>query len=78
MSTIELRNNIIEELGRINDKSFLEAIKTIIDTKLKNEVCQLTHNQLTKLHESRTQIKNGQFIENKELEIEVEKWLSSK
>ena len=45
MSTVELRYMIIEKLLLIDDVSFLEAIKTIIESKAKERVYQLSDSQ---------------------------------
>lgn len=37
MNTLELKNILIEEINQIEDKSFLNALRTIIESKIKKE-----------------------------------------
>ena len=37
MSTVELRHIIMEHLSQIDDPSFLNAIKTIVESKISGE-----------------------------------------
>lgn len=45
MSTIELRNSILEQLNRIDDVSFLNSIKTIVESKASEKTYQLSENE---------------------------------
>ncbi len=38
MTTIELKKELINRIAEINDITFLKAIKTILDSKTKNEI----------------------------------------
>ncbi len=78
MNTIELKNILIQQIATINDKPFLEAIKTILDTKSESKVINLTNEQRLEIIESRKEIEKGLFVENDKLEKEIEKWLAEK
>ena len=77
MSTIEIRSSIFKNLSFIEDISFLKAIKTIIDTKVKEDVYHLSETQRARILESKAQIKKGQFIDNDDLEKEIDQWLNT-
>ena len=53
MTTIELKDILIHKIAAINDKSFLAAMNTIIDTKSKKLIYKTTPEQ-------RQRIKEGQ------------------
>lgn len=64
MTTSELKKIIIHRIAEINDVSFLRALKTILDTKTRSGVIQLTQDQLKDIIESRKEIEKGMFLEN--------------
>lgn len=78
MSTIELRELIINQLSHINDTSFLKAIKTIIDSKAEEEVYKLSDYQKERIRTGREQLLKGQTISHEELQKEIDQWLLSK
>ena len=64
MNTLELRNKIIENIFLIEDKSFLEALKTIIDTKLASTTYELSDFQRERIRKGREQFINENTILN--------------
>ncbi len=78
MITIELKNVLNEQIAQINDKSFLEAIKKIMDSKVETNTIQLSDYQKKRIDESRNQIRNNQYIDNDALNKKVDKWLNGK
>ena len=78
MSTLELRNSIIEQLSTIEDVSFLNALKTIIASKVSDSVYELSDFQKKRIELGRQQLKDGQTISHEDLQKEIDKWLSSK
>jgi len=78
MSTVELRYLIIEKLLLIDDVSFLEAIKTIIESKAKERVYQLSDSQKKRIEARREQARKGKTIAHDALQKEVTEWLSTK
>jgi len=78
MSTLELRNKLIENIFLIEDKSFLEALKTIIDTKLASTTYELSDYQRERIRKGREQLINGDTISNEKVQNKVDKWLSTK
>lgn len=75
MSTLELRNILIKRISEINDKSFLEAIITILDSKIDTKVYQLTPKQKDAIIESKRQIANGEVFSNDQINQEFQEWL---
>ncbi|NVO10565.1 MAG: hypothetical protein HXX16_11430 [Bacteroidales bacterium] len=78
MSTIELRHVITEYLSHIDDASFLNAIKTIVESKVSEGTYMLSDYQKKRVEEGREQIKKGQTISSESLKLEIDQWLSTK
>lgn len=78
MSTIELRHVITEYLTHIDDASFLNALKTIIESKVSEGTYKLSDFQKKRIETGREQVKRGQTISNEVLTNEIDQWLSTK
>lgn len=78
MSTTELRHIINEHLSPIDDVSFLNAIKTIIESKASDGIYKLSDHQKKRIDLAREQFKKGQTIYNDALQEEVNQWLNLK
>jgi len=78
MSTIELRELIINQLAHINDASFLKAIKVLVDSKVQGEVYKLSDFQKERINLGREQLSKGQTISHDEIQKEIDQWLTSK
>jgi hypothetical protein len=78
MTAIQLKRLLIHRITEIDDISFLNEMKTILDSKAQSQVLHLTPEQRIEIDESRKDVEKGLFIEQSELEKEVEKWLRAK
>jgi hypothetical protein len=78
MSTTELRHIINEHLSHIDDVSFLNAIKTIIESKVSDGIYKLSGYQKKRIDLAREQLKKGQTISNEAIQEEVNQWLNIK
>jgi predicted transcriptional regulator len=78
MSTVELRNSIMEQLSLIEDASFLNALRTIIASKISDSVYELSDFQKKRIELGRQQIEEGQTISHEDLQKEIDQWLNSK
>lgn len=78
MTALELKKLLMHRIAEINDVSFLNAIKTILDTKSQSQTITLTSEQRYEIQESKKEIKQGLFIEQVELDKEFNKWLSAR
>lgn len=65
----------MHRIAEINDESFLNAIKTILDSKTQTHVMNLTSEQRSEINESRKEITRELFVEQAELDKEFNKWL---
>jgi len=75
MSAIELKNILIKEISEINDNSFLEAIMTIIYSKIDSKIYLLTSQQKDAIIESKRQVANGDVFSNDQINQEFQEWL---
>jgi|AntAceMinimDraft_9_1070365.scaffolds.fasta_scaffold71130_2 hypothetical protein len=75
MSTIELKNILIKRISEINDNSFLEAIMTILDSKIDTKIYQLTTEQKDAIIESKRQVANEEVFSNDQINQEFQEWL---
>jgi predicted transcriptional regulator len=78
MTTVELKNILIHRIAGINDKSFLTAIKTIVDKKSDSVIYKTTPEQRMRIKEGREQIARGEHFTNEQIELEIDKWLNEK
>jgi hypothetical protein len=78
MTAIELKNVLIHRIAEIEDISFLKAIKTILDSKAKNEILTLTDSQRDEIIASQKEIEQGLYIDHELLEKEITEWLNAK
>ena len=78
MSAIELRHIINEYLTHIDDASFLNAIKTILESKVSEGPYRLSDYEKKRVEEGKEQLKKGEAISNESLNSEVDQWLSTK
>ncbi len=63
-----------EYLTLIDDASFLNAIKTIVESKISEGTYKLSDFQKKRIESGREQKKKGQTISNKSLTIEIDQW----
>ena len=76
MSTEQLKNLVIDRILEIEDKNFLQAIKTILDSNIiPTSIYKVTEEQRQKVKIGLTQLNNGQIISNEDLEKEEDTWL---
>jgi predicted transcriptional regulator len=78
MTAIELKKELIHRIAEIDDVSFLNAIRTILDTKTQSRSIVLSSAQHDEIEESRKDIEQGLFVEFAELDKEFDKWLNER
>jgi len=77
MSTLEIRHVITEHLSHIDDESFLNALKTIVESKVSDGEYKLSDFQKKRIDIARQELKNGQSISHDDLQYEINQWLKS-
>ena len=78
MTTIDLKNVLIHKISEIDDISFLKAIKVILDSRTNNEILMLTDQQKEDIMASKKEVESGLIFSEKELDKEIQEWLSVK
>ena len=78
MNAIQLKQELINRISRIEDIDFLNAIKTILDYKKKEPFIELTADQEKELLIASKEGKEGNVISQSEMDQKVEKWLGGK
>ena len=64
--------------SQIDDEPILNAIKTILGTKVSSTIYKLSNFQKERISLGREQLKNGEVISNEDLQAEIDQWLSTK
>ncbi len=78
MTMMELKSMLVHRISEINDIRFLEAIKTILDEKAEDSSIVLTEEQKNAIIDSKKEIAQGLFTNDKDLDKEIQGWLSAK
>ena len=76
MTTIQLKKNLIHQISEIEDVTFLNALKTIIDAKTQASVVELTEMQRAEIDQSKKNVDEGLFCDQSELNQMFEQWQS--
>ncbi|WP_026711568.1 hypothetical protein [Flavobacterium filum] len=74
MNTAELKNILKLRIDFINDKKFLSALNTLIESKTEN-IIVLTKEQKQIINQSQKEYSEGNFSTNDVVNEEMEKWL---
>mgnify|MGYP001578639886 CR=1 FL=1 len=75
MNTFQLKKELIHSISRIEDIDFLNAIKTILDYKKKENFIELTADQEKELLFASKEGKKLKVISQSEMDQKVEEWL---
>jgi len=78
MGTIELKDMLISRIAEIDDVQFLNAIKTILDTKAESHMLEISDAQIQEIKASREDITAGRFVEQSDLDGEIAAWLKGR
>jgi hypothetical protein len=78
MTAIELKKALIHRIAEIDDISFLNAIKTILDSKIHTNTIVLTSDLKKEIIDSKKEIEKGHYVEQGALDNKFNKWLSAK
>lgn len=72
MNTLELKNILISEIGKIDDDKFLSALKTILDSRKTPVNYSERYNEDLKVAEE--DIQSGNFYSHNEIKDQIEQW----
>jgi len=72
MNTLELKNILIEEINQIEDKSFLNALRTIVESKIKKENLYDDYNSEILMAEE--DIEKGYTVSHNKVKAKIDEW----
>ena len=76
MTTLEIKQKLLEGINNIDESDFLLTLKELIDRKYsETQTPILTENQKLRMEESEVQINNGDFFTDDQVNERIEKWL---
>ena len=70
-----IKEKIRNQVSSIDDVNFLEAIATMLDTKLGSEIIVLSDDIKNDILKSKIQYEQNEFISDSVLNEKMEKWL---
>lgn len=77
MATLELKKYLVSKINQIDDDLILNEIVQLLDKK-ESTVYQLSEEQINLVNEAKEQFKNGDFIDQDEMDRRVEAWKKRK
>lgn len=75
MSTIELRNRVLERIRKVDEDYILEQILGLLDEESDESLVKIPEHYKAQLEKSIAQKEAGNTIPNSEVEKHIEKWL---
>ena len=76
MSTIELRNTIIDKIKKIDDEDLLNEVNRLIEIETSDiEIYKFSDEQKAAIEEAEDQINRGEFLSDEEATKDIEEWL---
>lgn len=76
MTVATLQKRVKENISLINDKSVLETINRIIDEN--SQVYILSDEQVNLVKEAQEEFKNGDYLNQEDVDKQVEQWAKRK
>ena len=77
MSTIELRNRLIEKIQLTDDDKLLEEASRLLEVEIElSDVYIINDKQKEAIEEGKKQIINGAYLSDEESNKEIDEWLS--
>jgi hypothetical protein len=78
MTTIELKGKLLDQISKIEDPDFFEALKVFMDFKIGKKIYHVSEEQMIVIQEGLLEFERNEGISDKEFTTEIEKWLSTK
>lgn len=75
--TAEIKKNIISKIEDSTDMTFLEALQTLMEFSEKSTY-DLSQEQQHSIEQGRSEISQGEFLNNDQVISELKEWLSQK
>ncbi len=75
MTTIQLKNKLLDKIDKINDSNVISELNEVIDSYFLTERIVLSNNHKAAIEEGIADIKQGNYLTEQEANREVEEWL---
>jgi hypothetical protein len=77
MSTVELKNRLIEKIQNTENNSLLEDVYRLFELEAQSlEIYELNESQLNAVNEAREQLKTGKYLTSEQADKEIDEWLN--
>lgn len=77
MTSIELKNKIINKVRQVNDEEVLNDIYKLLDDSMDDsEIMMLSENHKNAIEVAKRQIEKGEYLTNEQANQEMDKWLN--
>ena len=77
MSMIELRKRLIDKIQKTDDENLLEEAYRLLELETESiETYKLSDEQRNAVDQARQQINKGEFLTDKQANLEIDEWLS--
>ena len=78
MTTVDLKQSLLDEISKIESHEFFEALKVFMDYKMEKKIYHVSEEQMIVIEEGLMEFERNEEISDKEFTTEFEKWLSTK
>jgi hypothetical protein len=78
MTTVDLKQSLLDEISKIESHEFFEALKVFIDFKMEKKIYHVSEEQMIVIEEGLREFERNEGISDEEFTTEIEKWLSTK
>ena len=78
MTTVDLKQSLLDEISKIENHEFFEALKVFMDFKMEKKIYHVSEKQMIVIEEGLQEFERNEGISDKEFTTEIEKWLSMK
>lgn len=77
MEANSIKNILIQRIQAINDEAFLNALKVLMDAKVKSDKYNLSQSEQEKISKARQQYADGETYSQEEVKRDIDAWLKS-
>ncbi len=76
MTTVELKNQVIDKIAQLTDNNILMEVNKLIDDNIfDTETYLLSNDHKNAINLAINQIKDGDFLTNDQVNNDIDKWL---
>ena len=76
MPSSELKEKLIENILKTDDKQLLEEISHLFELQEPDTIYQLNDQQKKNISEAKEQIRNKEFLSNEDVDKDIDEWLN--